>query len=143
MSIDFSKDAKEIAKDFMTITNNYSFDWKGLYEELKNSKEMKKLALHWIVVVSSSSYRTDGRNEIAARRGQELAEIPFIKKKIENLKDDMKMVKICMEITYDHKTLQQTFSKFVFYYIFMSATEKQQEQLISRLGDKFYMLPLI
>lgn len=143
MTIDFSKDAKKIAEDFMLVTNNYSFDYKGLAEELRDSKDMKKLALHWLAVVSSNSYRTDGRNEIAARRGQELAEVPFIKKKIENLKEDVKMIKICMEISCDHKTLQQTFSKFVFYYIFLTATEKQQEQLISRLGDKFYMLPLI
>ncbi len=143
MNIDFSKDAKGIARDFSRVTNNYSFDYKGLAEELKNSKDMRKLALYWLRVVSSSSYRTDGRNEIAKRRGQELAEISFLKKKIENLKDDVKMVEICNEISYDHKTLQQTFSKFIFYYIFLIATEKQQEQLIDRLGERFYLLPLI
>lgn len=143
MKIDFSKDAKEIAKDFMSITNNFSFDRKGLAEELKNSKEMKQLALHWLVILKSPNYRTDDRNAIAARRGQELAEIPFLKKKLDNLKDDMKMVKICMEISYDHRTLQQTFSGFVFYYILITSTSKQQEQLIDRLGETFYRLPLI
>lgn len=143
MSIDFSKDAKEIARDFSRLTNNFSFDYKGLAEELRDSKDMRKLALYWLKVVSSSSYKVDGRNEIAKRRGQELAEISFLKEKIENLKEDLKMVKICNEISYDHKTLQQTFSKFVFYYIFLTATEKQQEQLISRMGERFYLLPLI
>lgn len=143
MTIDFSKDAKEIAKDFMSITNNFSFDRKGLAEELKNSKEMKQLALHWLVILKSPNYRTDDRNAIAARRGQELAEIPFLKKKLDNLKDDMKMAKICMEISYDHRTLQQTFSGFVFYYILITSTAKQQEQLIDRLGETFYRLPLI
>ncbi len=143
MNIDFSKNAKEIARDFSRLTNNFSFDYKGLAEELRDSKDMRKLALHWLRVVASTSYRTDGRNEIAKRRGQELAEVSFIKKKIENLKEDVKMVEICNEISYDHKTLQQTFSKFVFYYIFLTATKKQQEQLIDRLGERFYLLPLI
>ena len=143
MNIDFSKNAKEIARDFSRLTNNFSSDYKGLAEELRDSKDMRKLALHWLRVVASTSYRTDGRNEIAKRRGQELAEVSFIKKKIENLKEDVKMVEICNEISYDHKTLQQTFSKFVFYYIFLTATKKQQEQLIDRLGERFYLLPLI
>lgn len=141
--IDFSKDGKEIAKDFMRITNNFSFNPKGLAEELKNSKEMKKLALHWLVILKSDSYMTDDRNAIAARKGKELAEIPFLKKKLENLKDDFQMVKICMEISRDHRTLQQTFSGFVFYFILITSTEKQQEQLKSRFGETFYRMPLI
>lgn len=143
MNIDFSKDAKEIARDFSRLTNNFSFDYKGLAEELRDSKDMRKLAFYWLRVVSSTNYRADGRNEIAARKGRKLAEVSFIKKKIENLKEDVKMVEICNEISYDHKTLQQTFSKFVFYYIFLTATEKQQKQLIDRIGERFYLLPLI
>lgn len=141
--IDFSKDAKEIAREFMRVTNNFSFDRKGLAEELRNSKEMKQLALHWLVILSSDNYMTDDRNAIAARKGKELAEVPFLKRKLANLKDDVKMVKICMEISRDHRTLQQTFSGFVFYYILITATEKQQEQITSRLGESFYRLPLI
>lgn len=141
--IDFSKDAKEIAREFMRVTNNFSFDRKGLAEELRNSKEMKKLALHWLVILSSDNYMTDDRNAIAARKGKELAEVPFLKRKLANLKDDVKMVKICMEISRDHRTLQQTFSGFVFYYILITATAKQQEQIISRMGESFYRLPLI
>lgn len=140
--IDFSKDAKEIAREFMRVTNNFSFDRKGLAEELRNSKEMKKLALHWLVILSSDSYMTDDRNAIAARKGKELAEVPFLKKKLEKLEDE-KMVKICMEISRDHRTLQQTFSGFVFYYILITSTAKQQEQIISRMGETFYRLPLI
>lgn len=140
--IDFSKDAKEISNEFMRVTNNFSFDRKGLAEELRNSKEMKKLALHWLVILSSDSYMTDDRNAIAARKGKELAEVPFLKKKLEKLEDE-KMVKICMEISRDHRTLQQTFSGFVFYYILITSTAKQQEQIISRMGETFYRLPLI
>ncbi len=141
--IDFTQDAKTIAGQFMRITNNYSFDYKGLAEELKNSKEMKQLSLHWLAILKSPNYRTDDRNAIAARKGQEISEILFLKKKLENLKDDMKIVKICMEISCDHRTLQQTFSGFVFYYILITATEKQREQLINRFGETFYRLPLI
>lgn len=140
--IDFKQDAKEIAREFMSITNNFSFDRKGLAEELRNSKEMKKLALHWLVILSSDSYMTDDRNAIAARKGKELAEVPFLKKKLEKLEDE-KMVKICMKISRDHRTLQQTFSGFVFYYILITSTAKQQEQIISRMGETFYRLPLI
>lgn len=141
--IDFSKDAKEISNEFMRVTNNFSFDRKGLAEELRNSKEMKQLDLHWLVILSSDNYMTDDRNAIAARKGKELTEVPFLKRKLANLKDDVKMVKICMEISRDHRTLQQTFSGFVFYYILITATEKQQEQITSRLGESFYRLPLI
>lgn len=141
--IDFKKSEKEIASDFMRIVNNFSFNPKQLAEELGNSKEMKKLAYHWLVVLSSNSYMTDGRNEIAAKKGKELAEIPFIKSKLENLKDDMKMIKIALEISREHRTLQQTFSGFVFYYIFISSTAKQQAEITNRLGETFYRLPLI
>lgn len=141
--IDFSKDVKEIAREFMRVTNSFSFDRKGLAEELRNSKEMKKLALHWLAILSSNSYMTDDRNAIAARKGKELAEVPFLKRKLANLKDDVNMVKICMEISRDHRTLQQTFSGFVFYYILITSTAKQQEQIISRMGETFYRLPLI
>lgn len=140
--IDFKQDAKEIAREFMRVTNNFSFDRKGLAEELRNSKEMKKLALHWLVILSSDNYMTDDRNAIAARKGKELAEVPFLKKKLEKLEDE-KMVKICMEISRDHRTLQQTFSGFVFYYILITSTAKQQEQITSRMGETFYRLPLI
>lgn len=140
--IDFKQEARQIAKEFMSITNNFSFDRKGLAEELRNSKEMKKLALHWLAILSSNSYMTDDRNAIAARKGRELAEVPFLKKKLEKLQDE-KMVKICMEISRDHRTLQQTFSGFVFYYILITVTAKQQEQIISRMGETFYRLPLI
>lgn len=141
--IDFKQDAKEIAREFMRVTNSFTFDCKKLEEELRSNKEMKCLALYWLSILKSPDYRTDDRNAIAARKGSELAEIPFLKRKLENLKDDVKMVKICMEISRDHRTLQQTFSGFVFYYILITASEKQQEQLVSRMGEIFYRMPLI
>lgn len=141
--IDFSKDAKEIAREFMRVTNSFTFDCKKLEEELRSNKEMKCLALYWLSILKSPDYRTDDRNAIAARKGSELAEIPFLKKKLETLKDNEKMVKICSEISRDHRTLQQTFSGFVFYYILRMSTEKQQEQITSRMGETFYRLPLI
>lgn len=153
-NLDFKQDAKEIAKYFIHVTNNFSFDYKGLAEELKDNKNMKKLALFWLKKVSSHDYmkyNTDGRNELAARRGQELAEVPFLKKKLEKIADKSevlgdkndKFLKVVWCIEHDHRTLQQTFSKFIFYFIFINSTEKQQEQLINKFGEYFYRLPLI
>lgn len=150
----FKQDSKEIAKYFTRVVNNYSFDYKGLAEELKDNKEMKRLALFWLKKISSyeyMKYNTDGRNEISARRGQELSEVSFLKRKLEKLpekaevlgdKND-KLLKVVWCIEHDHRTLQQTFSKFIFYFILITSTEKQQEQLKSSLGEDFYRLPLI
>lgn len=141
--IDFKQDTKTIVKEFMRIVNNFSFKPKELAEELKKSKEMRQLDFYWLVTISSSNYMTDGRNEIAARKGRELAEIPFIKKKMEKLPDDMYKLNIALEISREHKTLQQTFTGFVFYHILLTSTEKQKEQIIDRMGEDFYIMPLI
>lgn len=145
--IDFTQDAKAIAGDFMRITNNFSFNPKSLAEELKGNKEMKKLAFYWLRTISSSDYHryhVDSRNEIAARRGKELSEISFLKKKIEKLPDVDKMKDVTEKyILFDHHTLHQTFSGFCFYFILITSTEKQQEQLKSRFGETFYRMPLI
>lgn len=141
--VDFKQEAKEISDYFSRVTNNFSFHYQELAEELKDSKEMRQLAFHWLTILRSENYRTDGRNEKAKMRGQELAEVPFIKKKLENLKEDVKLIKVAVELSHDHRTLQQTFSKFVFYYILITCTEKQQKELKEKLGENFYRLPLI
>lgn len=144
--IDFKQDAKQIAKEFIQITNNFSFNPKKLGEELKNSKDMRLLSYYWIKTITSTEYISrfvDGRNEIAARKGQELAEVKFIRNRIEKLPENHKMKEVCNLIKFEHRTLQQTFSGFVFYHILITSTEKQQNDLLVRFGDCFYRLPLI
>ena len=46
-------------------------------------------------------------------------------------------------MSYDHRTLQQTFSKLIFYHLQLICNEKESADLTEVLGDRFYMLPLI
>ena len=74
--------SKEIASYFSHEVNNFCFKPKVAAEELKGSRLMKDLDLCWISILSSPVYRTDLRNEKSALTGRQLAEIPFIAKKI-------------------------------------------------------------
>lgn len=144
--IDLKQDARQIANEFMRVTNNFSFNPKELGEELKNSKDMRLLDYYWIKTISSAEYRNrfvDGRNEVAARKAQELADVKFIKNRIEKLPETHKMKEVCDLIKFEHKTLQQTFTGFVFYHILITSTERQQNNLIVEFGESFYRLPLI
>ncbi len=103
---------------------------------------MGDLDIYWIKILSSSAYQTDLRNEASARIGRQLAEIPFIKRKIE-LVDNKKMQKVAERMAMDHRTLQQTFSRLVFYHFLLICNKKESQTLIHTMGDSFYRLPLI
>ena len=112
--IDLKKaNVMEIASYFSNEVNNMFFKPDTIAEEQRNSKEMKDLDICWIKTLSSSDYRTDLRNEASAERGRQLAEIPFIKRKIEAVSNP-KMEEVAKEMASDHRTLQQTFSGLVF-----------------------------
>ena len=137
-----NKEAKEIAKYFSHEVNNMFFKPDKIAEEQKDSRQMKELDICWIKTLSSHTYRTDLRNEASARTGRQLADIPFVKRKIK-LVDNQKMEEVVKEMAMDHRTLQQTFSKLVFYHFLQSCNKRETQTLIKVMGDSFYRLPLI
>lgn len=137
-----TKEAKEITAYFLNEINDLLFDPEEIAEELYNSELMKILDVYWIRMLSSKSYRTDWRNEASAEAGRQLAEIPFIKKQMETA-SDKKMEDIADRISTSHRTLQQSFSKLVFYHFMMTCNERDSHTLVEIIGDSFYKLPLI
>lgn len=133
---------QEIAKYFSHEVNNMFFKPDKIAEEQRDSKQMEDLDICWIKVISDSGYRTDLRNEASAKTGRQLAEIPFVQKKMESVSNE-KMEKVAKEMAIDHRTLQQTFSGLIFYHFLQSCNKREAQTLIKVMGDSFYKLPLI
>ena len=133
---------QEIAKYFSREVNNMFFKPDKIAGEQRDSRQMEDLDICWIKVISDSEYRTDLRNEASAKTGRQLAEIPFVKRKMESVSNE-KMEKVAKEMAIDHRTLQQTFSGLVFYHFLQSCDKEEAEKLIVVMGESFYRLPLI
>ena len=134
--------SKEIASYFSREVNNFCFNPIAVAEEVKTSHLMKDLDLCWIKILSDPAYRTDLRNEKSALTGRQLAEIPFIAKKIA-LIDNPKMEEVAKIMATDHRTLQQTFSGLVFYHFMITRNKRESQTLFKVMGDSFYKLPFI
>lgn len=135
-------EVKEIARYFSNEVNNFLFRPEKIATEQIDSPDMKDLDIFWIKILSDQGYMTDRRNEQAAAVGRLLTTIPFIKKRMESV-DNSKMAEVAKIMSYDHRTLQQTFSKLIFYHLLLICNEKETADLTQTLGDRFYMLPLI
>lgn len=133
---------QEIAKYFSHEANNLFFKPDKIAEEQKGSRQMEDLDICWIKVISDSGYRTDLRNEASAKTGRQLAEIPFVQRKLETISNE-KMEKVAKEMAMDHRTIQQTFTGLVFYHFLHSCNREESEKLIEAMGESFYRLPLI
>lgn len=136
------KEVQEIVRYFSHEANNIFFIPDKIAEEQKGSRQMKDLDICWIKVLSSGTYRTDLRNEKSSQVGRQLAEIPFIKRKMESVSNE-KMEKVAEEMAMDHRTIQQTFSKLIFYHFLQSCNKRESQILIKVMGESFYKLPLI
>lgn len=134
--------SQEIARYFSHEVNNMFFKPDRIAEEQKGSRQMEELDICWIKVLSDEAYRTDLRNEASKRTGRKLAEIPFVKRKMESVSNG-KMEKVAEEMAMDHRTLQQTFTGLVLYHFLQSCDEEEAEELTKAMGDSFYRLPLI
>ncbi len=134
--------SQEIASYFSHEVNNLFFKPDTIAEEQKESKQMKDLDICWIKTLSGCEYKTDLRNEVAAETGRRLAEIPFIARKID-LINNPKMEDVAKKMAMDHRILQQTFSKLVFYHFMLVCNKKEVQALLKIMGDSFYKLPLI
>lgn len=133
---------QEIASYFSREVNNFCFNPKVTAEELKSSRLMKDLDLCWLRILSDPTYRTDLRNEKSSIVGRQLADIPFVKRKIE-LVDNPKMEDVAKRMAMDHRTLQQTFSGLVFYHFMLTCNKRENQTLLKVMGNSFYKLPLI
>ncbi len=134
--------SQEIASYFSREVNNFCFSPKVTAEELKSSRLMKDLDLCWLRILSDPTYRTDLRNEKSSIVGRQLADIPFVKRKIE-LVDNPKMEDVAKRMEMDHRTLQQTFSSLVFYHFMLTCNKRETQTLLKIMGDSFYNLPFI
>lgn len=134
--------SQEIASYFSREVNNFCFSPKVTAEDLKSSRLMKDLDLCWLRILSDPTYRTDLRNEKSSIVGRQLADIPFVKRKIE-LVDNPKMEDVAKRMAMDHRTLQQTFSGLVFYHFMITCNKRESQTLLKVMGDSFYKLPLI
>lgn len=135
-------EVKEIARYFSYEVNNFLFKPEKIATEQIDSPDMKDLDLCWIKILADRNYGTDLRNEQAATVGRLLSTVSFIKKEIESV-DNSKMAEVAKIMSCDHRTLQQTFSKLIFYHLQLTSNEKEAADLTQTLGDRFYMLPLI
>ena len=134
--------SQEIASYFSREVNNFCFSPKVTAEDLKSSRLMKDLDLCWLRILSDPTYRTDLRNEKSSIVGRQLADIPFVKRKIE-LVDNPKMEDVAKRMAMDHRTLQQTFSGLVFYHFMLTCNKRENQTLLKVMGNAFYKLPLI
>lgn len=137
-----SEDAEEIMNQFSFLTNNITFKVCKTAEEYRNSQLMEELDLCWIKVLSSPNYRTDPRNEAAAKIARQLSEIPFVSERLER-PTNPKMEEAAKKMAREHRTIQQSFSKLVFYHFTLSCTTRENRILRDALGEDFYRLPVI
>lgn len=135
-------DAEEILNQFSYLTNNLVFKVNKNAEEYKNSELMHDLDLCWIRILASADYRTDLRNEASARIGKQLAAIPFVAKRLEH-PTNPKMEEVAEKMTQEHRTIQQSFSKLIFYHFLITCNSEESQILTDKLGEDFYRLPLI
>lgn len=137
-----SEDAEEIMNQFSYAINNLCFKVRKTAEEYKDAELMKDLDLCWIRICSSNNYKTDLRNEAAAQIGRQLAENPFVKENLKQSKNP-KMQKVAEKMAKEHRTIQQSFSKLIFYHFLITCDRNESQILTDTLGKDFYMLPLI
>lgn len=135
-------DAKEITSYFSNEVNNMFFKPDKIAQEQISSKQMKDLDICWIKVLANYDYRTDLRNEASAKTGRQLAEIPFVQRKME-LVNNPKMEEVAKRMEMDHRTLQQTFSGLVFYHFMLTCNKRETQMILKIMGSSFYKLPLI
>lgn len=134
--------AEEILNQFSYLTNNLVFKVNKTAEELKDSELMEDLDLCWIRICSSNNYKTDLRNEEAAKVSRNLTAIPFVKEKLKR-SNNPKMEEVAQKMSREHRSIQQSFSKLIFYHFLLTCSQKESQILTDTLNEDFYRLPLI
>ncbi len=137
-----NSDAQEILNQFSYAVNNLVFKVNQTAKEYSDSELMQDLDLCWIRILASPGYHTDLRNEESARVGKQLAAIPFVVERLKHF-NNQKMEEVAKKMKQEHKTIQQSFSKLVFYHFLLTCNSKESQILYNKLGEDFYRLPLI
>lgn len=167
-----NKDIKGITSTIDMLVNNYNFSKKVFATEIQKDEIAEKvfaeIAELWLVYLAFShkrKYLYDARNELSCKKGWILCKSLnlnwFNDKNIssyaywedknvqeELLKEyDSFTIKVVSELAQMHRTLQQTFSGAVLYYLgeFSKKYSNNIKLLITNheLPDYFYDLPLI
>ena len=146
----------ELARLIDEISNNYSFGWKEIGDELHGSKAMLGLAATWIAywqneplpgyferntyaleackrIWSNPDFRAAADPILASEDGKRFAGLMYVKYASYS----------SAYLKYMHRTLMQTFTKFVLYFIdgaevFAAAAEKEREE-----RPEYYRLPMV
>lgn len=137
-----SENTQEILNQISYLTNNLVFKVNKTAEELKDSELMEDLDLCWIRICSSNNYKTDLRNEETAKVGRKLTAIPFVKDKLKR-PNNPKMKEVAEKMSQEHRFIQQSFSKLIFYHFLIICNPNESKILTDTLGEDFYRLPLI
>ena len=138
-----SEDEKQISHEFSLVVNSFTISTKELIAAIKAddaaNKKMQEIGYYWIRKSTTQDY--DDRNEIACRKCRELVEAePAIKEKTEERKT--LGYRVAELMARDHRTLQQTFTGFVFRHL--SETDGFFNEAVKKAGyDSLGYLPLI
>ena len=81
---------------FSILSNPVDFKvWQGILRNPSPKARVPLFLSFRIKVISDSGYRTDLRNEASAKTGRQLAEIPFVKRKMESVSNVSAILFLC------------------------------------------------
>lgn len=171
---ELSKDLiKKLCNSISDMVNSFSFKPEKLTEAiLKDTLSratFKQIALLWVDRLSNAKY-FDGRNEYSVETSKKIANLDNIKESIifykKMLLDEEFNLSNCLSVDHifktavrikcpvpvivvefmarEHRTLQQTFSSLVFYFL-LNAGGKEEEDLkqFEKENHRFFVTPLI
>lgn len=138
-----SKTTDELIVYFSRMANNICFRPETAAEELISDTDMEALDAHWIRILADINYRTDGRNELAALTARKLAAVPVVQEMIRNNSENEKMQTVAEGMALDHRTIQQSFSRLVFYHLYLAVPVEAKKELVKTAGEEFWYLPMI
>jgi len=134
-----NKDPKAAYREISGEVNNYGFDRKKALEDIRKDPESEKyfmgLSLLWVKACAEDAkqpWAYDDRNEHSVKICERLAETRLFQ--MENVQGylgqtDKRMVRQTVdELRNLHRTLMQTFSSLVFYYLREKAAEDEKVQ---------------
>ena len=153
---------RKIFDDLSLAVNCFGFPYKEMYEKIvsfDNSKEVfKNIAYTWLYTLSAidKSGKYDGRNEYSCCTATKLLRTKMVvwNSEVDDIYDypqtNASIGKIfSYMLIHEHKTLQQTFSKLVFYYFYMEWNNIYGEEYVQKelkrnsLYTDFFKCPLI
>lgn len=156
---------RNVFNDLSMVLNSFSFVYKDIYEEIVSSDNSRKVfeniayALLFKMSEFYNSGRYDGRNEYACFTATKLVRTYMVLENGEyNRTNDKNAWSkadsfigdiFAFNFASEHRTLQQTFSKLVFYFLYKQWINKYGEKFVHEelekhsISNEFYKCPLI